>query len=152
MLETTTPGSTQSNENLDCSSKSCCLEKCSETTTPAQSNDCSSQSCLNDPSCLEKCLEVLGLFGFETTTTAQSNACLDKCLEGLAKTSGSSEGFSWDQKMEIEDVVEAISNMTTDEICGRQPLINNIKDAHVQKRSVDHKRVKRIIKGTESEF
>ena len=27
----------------------------------------------------------------------------------------SGEGFSWDKKMELEDVVEAISNMTTDE-------------------------------------
>ena len=31
------------------------------------------------------------------------------------ETSGSGEGFSWDKKMELEDVVEAISNMTTDE-------------------------------------
>ena len=37
-------------------------------------------------------------------------------------------------------------------VCGRQPWINNVKDAHVKKRSVGHKRVKRIIKGTESEF
>ena len=50
---------------------------------------------MNDPSCLEKCLEDIGLFG--------------------SKTSGSGEGFSWDKKMELEDVVEAISNMTTDE-------------------------------------
>ena len=50
---------------------------------------------MNDPSCLEKCLEDIGLVG--------------------SKTSGSGEGFSWDKKMELEDVVEAISNMTTDE-------------------------------------
>ena len=31
------------------------------------------------------------------------------------ETSGSGEGFSWDKKMELEDVVEAIGNMTTDE-------------------------------------
>ena len=37
-------------------------------------------------------------------------------------------------------------------VCGRQPLINNVKDAHVKKRSVGLKRVKRIIKGMESEF
>ena len=37
-------------------------------------------------------------------------------------------------------------------VCGRQPLINNIKDSHVQKRSVGLKRVKRIIKGMESDF
>ena len=37
-------------------------------------------------------------------------------------------------------------------VCGRQPWINNIKDALVKKRSVGPKRVKRIIKGMESEF
>ena len=37
-------------------------------------------------------------------------------------------------------------------VCGRQPWINNVKDAHVKKRSVGLKRVKRIIKGGESEF
>ena len=37
-------------------------------------------------------------------------------------------------------------------VCGRQPWINNVKDGNVKKRSVSHKRVKRIIKGEESQF
>ena len=37
-------------------------------------------------------------------------------------------------------------------VCGRQPWKNNIKDAQVKRRSVGLKRVKRIIKGTESQF
>jgi len=54
------------------------------------------------------------------------------------------ENHSWPEKMELEDMVEAISNMKDDELCGRQPWKSII---HSPK-----KRVKRIVQGWEADF